>query len=157
MENLSPGTGEQVAGYLKIPADRYQMIEKNQPVFAGPKARRRRYYIRDNFLRSWLSALASPVAAVNFRAEKLLVEQADERLREAEGFGLERLVGGIYPRPLSEFDGHVARFLEAHPALADWKVERVAIAPTIGQDVRATIEQRGFLSQDLRDRMEPLT
>jgi uncharacterized protein len=41
-------------------------------------------------------ALASPVSAINFRPVADLVAQADHRLAEAEGFGLERLVGILY-------------------------------------------------------------
>lgn len=93
---LSPETAEQVGGYLKILVDRYRMIEKRLPVFAKPSAKRGRYYLRDNFLRAWLGCLSSPTSAINFRPEQQLVEQADDRLREAEGFGLERLVGALY-------------------------------------------------------------
>ncbi len=93
---LSPESAEQVGGYLKVLIERYRMIEKRLPVFAKPSARRARYYIRDNFLRAWLGCLLSPTAAINFRPEESLVVQADDRLREAEGFGLERLVGALY-------------------------------------------------------------
>ena len=96
VENVSPETGEQVGGYLKILNDKYRMVEKRLPVFARPRARRGRYYLGDNFLRAWLSSLANPVAAINFRPEAVLVRQADERLHEAEGFGFERLVGQLY-------------------------------------------------------------
>lgn len=96
VQNLSPDTVEQVGGYLKILNEKYRMVEKRLPVFAKPKARMGRYYIRDNFLRSWLGCLANPVAAINFRPEDVLVDQADDRLREAEGFGLERLVAALY-------------------------------------------------------------
>jgi hypothetical protein len=72
------------------------MVEKRLPVFAKPKARKGHYTIRDNFLRSWLDALAVPTAAINFRPLQTLVEQADQRLMTAEGYGLERLVGQLY-------------------------------------------------------------
>jgi hypothetical protein len=52
--------------------------------------------LRDNFLRSWLAALHSPVSAINFRPEAGLVEQADERLAQVEGHGLERLAAQLY-------------------------------------------------------------
>lgn len=96
VQNVSPDTAEQVGGYLKILTEKYRLIERRQPVFAREKGRRGRYYLRDNFLRSWLSALQNPVAAVHFRSEELLVRQADERLMEAEGHGLERLVAQLY-------------------------------------------------------------
>lgn len=96
IENVSPESRGQVGGYLKILNNKYRMVEKRLPIFAKPKARRGRYYLRDNFLRAWLSSLANPVAAINFRPEERLVQQADERLHETEGFGLERLVGQLY-------------------------------------------------------------
>lgn len=91
-----PGDVRQVGGYLKILAERYRMIERRLPIFAAPRARSGRYYIRDNFLRAWLSALQRPVSAVAFRPLDDLVTQADGRLKEVEGFGLEDLVGQLY-------------------------------------------------------------
>ncbi len=96
VHQTSPETAEQVGGYLKHLLEKYRMIERRQPVFAKHAARRGRYYVRDNFLRSWLAALQNPVAAINFRPEAVLVLQADERLMEAEGHGLERLVAQLY-------------------------------------------------------------
>lgn len=96
VRSVSPQTAEQVGGYLKILLERYRMLERRLPIFAPPKARKSRYYIRDNFLRAWLDALQSPVSAINFRPEGKLVEQADHRLMDAEGHGLERLVAQLY-------------------------------------------------------------
>jgi AAA+ ATPase superfamily predicted ATPase len=87
---------KQVGGYLKILDERYRMIERRQPVFAKTNAKSGRFYIRDNFLRSWLAALAVPAAATSFRPAQQLIRQADERLAEAEGHGLERLVATLY-------------------------------------------------------------
>lgn len=61
--------------------ERYQMVEQLQPVFAKAMSRNSRYYIRDNFLLSWLAALVAPAASVNFRPLDELVREADERLR----------------------------------------------------------------------------
>lgn len=96
VREMSPETSEQVGGYLKILIERYGLLERRLPIFARPNARSGRYYIEDNFLRSWLAALDSCVAAVNFRPVPLLVEQADAKLRVAEGHGLERLVAQLY-------------------------------------------------------------
>jgi len=90
------GEAKQVVGYLKILTERYRMIERKLPIFAPTKARSGRYYIRDNFLRAWLSALQRPVAATAFRPLEELLAQADERLATVEGFGLESLVGQLY-------------------------------------------------------------
>ena len=96
VREVSPSTAEQAGGYLKVLIDRYRMLERRLPVFATPDARRGRYYLRDNFLRSWLAALHSPVSAINFRPEAVLVDQADERLAQVEGHGLERLAAQLY-------------------------------------------------------------
>lgn len=90
------GESKQIGGYLKILSERYRMIERKLPIFAPAKARSGRYYIRDNFLRAWLSALQRPVAATAFRPLDELLAQADERLATVEGFGLEALVGQLY-------------------------------------------------------------
>lgn len=203
VREVSPETAEQVGGYLKVLIDRYQMIERRLPIFAKPNARRGRYYIRDNFLRSWLAALQSPVSAINFRPEEVLVRQASERLAEVEGHGFERLVAQLYeersragvgdfglthriegywdsrdteidlvaldedsrrirfgtckrnaarlPAAVAELDGHIARFLAAHPAYAGWTVERVALAPVIDDLLRARLADAGVVAQDLGD------
>lgn len=91
-----PGELKQVGGYLKVLSERYAMIERRLPIFASARARSGRYYIRDNFLRAWLSALQLPVSAVAFRPLETLINQADERLAEVEGRALEDLAGHIY-------------------------------------------------------------
>jgi AAA+ ATPase superfamily predicted ATPase len=96
VREVSPGTAEQVGGYLKILIDRYRMIERRLPVMAPRNARRGRYYLRDNFLRCWLAALQNQVAAAAFRPLEQLVDNADQRLADAEGPGLERLVAQLY-------------------------------------------------------------
>jgi AAA+ ATPase superfamily predicted ATPase len=95
-EVSGPGEVKQVGGYLKHLGERYRMIERRLPIFAKSKARSGRYYIRDNFLRAWLSALQVPVSAMAFRPPEMLICQADERLTGVEGFALEDLVGKIY-------------------------------------------------------------
>ncbi len=90
----SPDT--QIGGYLKVLTERYQLIERKLPVFAKPEAKRSRYYVTDNFLRSWLAALANPVSAIAFRPLGELIEEADERLADVEGGALENLAGQLY-------------------------------------------------------------
>ncbi|WP_404422235.1 ATP-binding protein [Nibricoccus sp. IMCC34717] len=90
------GEAKQIGGYLKILTDRYRMIERKLPIFSPSKARAGRYYIRDNFLRAWLSALQRPVSATAFRPMEDLVAQADENLALVEGFALEDLAGQLY-------------------------------------------------------------
>ena len=129
VQGVSRETREQVGGYLKILIERYRMIEKKLPVFAPPRARSGRYYIRDNFLRAWLSSLASPVSAVAFRSEEELVRRADAALHEAEGFGLERLVGQLYEersrKGLGDFP--LTRRIEGYWDRADTEIDFVAL------------------------------
>lgn len=86
----------QVGGYLKVLIKRFRLIERKLPVFAKPEAKRSRYYVTDNFLRSWLASLANPVSAIAFRPLDELIEEADQRLAEVEGGSLEKLVGQLY-------------------------------------------------------------
>jgi uncharacterized protein len=93
---VSPDVAEQTAGYVKVLTDRYELVERRLPIFAKKKERKGRYYVRDNFLRSWLAALASSVAAANFQPTQTLVAQSLIRLGDAEGHGFERLVATLY-------------------------------------------------------------
>lgn len=97
-EVSGPGGGSPVGGHLKHLSERFRMIERRPPIFAKSKARSGRYYIRDNFLRAWLSALQKPVSVSAFRPLGLLVAQADERLMEVEGYAFEDLVAQISMR-----------------------------------------------------------
>lgn len=90
------GEAKQIGGYLKILTERYGMVERRLPIFAQRKARSGRYYICDNFLRAWLSALQRPVSATAFRPLGELVAQADERLTLVESYALEGMVGQLY-------------------------------------------------------------
>lgn len=86
----------QVGGYLKVLRERFGLIERKLPVFSKPEAKRGRYYVTDNFLRSWLAALANPVSAIAFRPVDELIAEADQRLADAEGGSLEKLAGQLY-------------------------------------------------------------
>ncbi len=86
----------QIGAYLKVLTERFGLIERKLPVSAKPEARRSRYYVKDNFLRSWLAALANPVSAIAFRPLGELIDEADHRLADVEGGALEKLVGQLY-------------------------------------------------------------
>lgn len=86
----------QIGGYLKVLIERFRLIERKLPVFAKPEAKRSRYYVTDNFLRSWLAALANPVSAIAFRPLGDLIDEADQKLADAEGSALEKLAGQLY-------------------------------------------------------------
>jgi hypothetical protein len=94
--SVEPEGEKQVAGYISILNERFKMIEKLLPVFSKPKARKNRFYLKDNFLRSWLASLAIPAASVNFKPIDQIIDEADKRLMEAEGHGFERLVWTLY-------------------------------------------------------------
>jgi hypothetical protein len=96
IRNASGNPETQVGGYLKVLIERFGLIERRLPVFAKPEAKRSRYYVTDNFLRSWLAALANPVSAIAFRPLRELVDEADQRLADVEGGSLEKLVGQLY-------------------------------------------------------------
>ena len=95
-EPPSSSEQRQLGGFLKVLTQRYGLIVRRLPVFASASARTGRYYIRDNFLRSWLVALQKPVAAMSFRPLEPLILQADQLLAEAEGQSLEMLAGRLY-------------------------------------------------------------
>lgn len=188
--------------YLKILEDRFQLIERRLPIFADSRERKGRYYVRDNFLRSWLHALDQQVKAAHFRPLEKLIELSVERLCESEGAGLERLVATLYEErsrkrlpgfnlthrvegywdragteidlvtvdddsrtirfghcrrtadkllpSVGKYEGHIQRFLAARQAYAGYRVEKVAIAPTIEPATAAELQRRGWLAQDLR-------
>lgn len=129
VRDMSGGSAEQVGGYLKVLIERYQMLERRLPVFANANARRGRYYLRDNFLRSWLAALHSPVSAVHFRPEPILVRQADERLADAEGHGFERLVARLYEERSRKGIGDfgLTRRIDGYWDRSDTEIDLVAL------------------------------
>ncbi len=96
VKTTSGEDGGQVGGYLKVLIERYRVIEKRLPIFARSNTPKGRYYLSDNFLRTWLAALAGPVAAINFRPVLELVAEADRRLADLEGHSLEDLVTELY-------------------------------------------------------------
>jgi len=99
MEAMRQASGDatnQIGGYLQTLSDRYRLIESKLPIFAKPTARRRRYYLSDNFLESWLAAIAPSVAAREFRPQPQLIAEAVDRLQVVEGKGLEKLAGLLY-------------------------------------------------------------
>ncbi len=96
IEAAREGSRDQISSYLKILSERYRLVEGRLPIFARPEARKRRYYLSDNFLQSWLAALANPVSARDFQPLDALVGDADARLADVEGHALERLAATLY-------------------------------------------------------------
>ena len=96
IRQASGDSTSQIGGYLQTLRGAYRLIESRLPIFAKPTARRRRYYLSDNFLESWLAAIAPSVAAREFRPLPQLIAEATERLQTVEGKGLEKLAGQLY-------------------------------------------------------------
>lgn len=124
-----PGEAKQVGGYLKILSERYRMIERRLPILSKPRARSGRYYIRDNFLRAWLSALQQPVAATAFRPAGSMIKLANERLSDSEGHALEGLAGQLYEersrRGLGDFP--LSARIQGYWDRSDVEIDLVAI------------------------------
>ncbi len=57
---------------------------------------------------------------------------------------------------LAVTDGHIGRFLEAFPRYAAWRIDRLAVAPTLNAEQRAALVSRGYLDQDLTDLLNGL-
>ncbi len=84
--------GKQLGGYLKTLIDKYQIVEKQDPILAPDKSRRGRYIIADNFLNSWLSGIKRHVQASKLRPMTECVEKSSIALQTIEGFAFEKLV-----------------------------------------------------------------
>ena len=86
------GDEKQLSAYLRTLIERYQMVEKLRPIFAGDRSRKARYVITDNFLASWLRALARNVQIARIRPVEQAIERADESLKDQEGIGFEKMM-----------------------------------------------------------------
>lgn len=86
------GGEKQLSEYLRTLIDRYRMVEKRQPIFAGDRSRKARYVITDNFLASWLKALARNVRIARIRPLEQSINRADDALKVQEGYGFEKMV-----------------------------------------------------------------
>ncbi len=93
---ITGGSKQQLGGYLKVLCEKFQLLEAKLPIFAKPTERKRRFYVSDNFLYSWLGALAKSVAARDFQPIESLISAANTRLETIEGTMLEKLVAELY-------------------------------------------------------------
>lgn len=90
-ERTGQTTGKQFGGYLTALVDRYQMIEKQNPVFAPKSGRKARYTISDNFLLAWLKAIQRNVNVARVQPVEKPVQRASEMLKIHEGFTFEKM------------------------------------------------------------------
>tara|TARA_R110002110_G_scaffold4877_5_gene24680 strand:- start:5856 stop:7358 length:1503 start_codon:yes stop_codon:yes gene_type:complete len=91
-DRTGPGGEKQLGGYLKILIDKYQMIERVNPVFSKDHGRKARYQITDNFLAAWLAAIARNVQLARVRPVNEAIARADESLKTHEGYAFETMV-----------------------------------------------------------------
>lgn len=140
----SPDRHGQVAGYIKILIERVRVIERRLPIFARPGTPKGKYYLADNFLRTWLAALAGPVSAINFRPVDDLVADADRRVADAEGHCFEDLVSELYEersrRALPGFN--LTSRIEGYWNAKDTEIDLVAL------DERAKRIRFGFCKRE---------
>lgn len=94
-ERTGTTSGGQLSAYLLVLIDRFEMVEKEKPIFAGPKDRKARYRISDNFLNAWLSAIERSVNLARIRPIDEAVECANVHLAEHEGRTFEKMIRGL--------------------------------------------------------------
>jgi uncharacterized protein len=126
---VSGGTKQQLGGYLKTLCERFRLVEAKSPIFSAKTERKRRYYITDNFLHSWLGALSKSVAARDFQPLDALLSSANTRLETLEGIMLERLVGELYEersrKGIGEFP--ITQRIEGYWDRNDTEIDLVAL------------------------------
>lgn len=91
-DRTGPGGEKQLGGYLKILIEKYQMIERVNPIFAKEDGRKSRYQITDNFLAAWLNSIARNIQLARIRPAVEAIHRADEALKTHEGMAFEKMV-----------------------------------------------------------------
>lgn len=81
----------QLGGYLQTLIEKYRMVERLQPVFAGGKSRKARYAITDNFLSAWLFALGRNLQMARVQPLDGPLGRADDAMKIQEGFAFEKM------------------------------------------------------------------
>lgn len=91
-DRTGPGNAGQLGAYLKVLIERYQIIEKANPIFAADNSRKARYQITDNFLQAWLSSIERSVHLARIRPMPEAVDRASMYLENHEGRTFEKMV-----------------------------------------------------------------
>jgi uncharacterized protein len=78
-------------GYFQALESRFDLIESRNPLNAERTSRRKKYYLKDRFLRSYLAALAPAINSVLLPLEKR-VHRSIEALQDLEGLSFEILM-----------------------------------------------------------------
>jgi AAA+ ATPase superfamily predicted ATPase len=76
--------------------DRYNMVDKLQPVFSDSKSRNARYYVADNFLQAWLAVAKPAREEARLKPLEKAIAPALRRLETLEGFSFEKLVRALH-------------------------------------------------------------
>jgi uncharacterized protein len=85
------GAERELSAYLAVLTDRYQMVEKQQPIFSGERSRKTRYAITDNFLTAWMRAIRRNLQMAKVQPIDRPLARADEALKTHEGFAFEKM------------------------------------------------------------------
>jgi len=91
-DRTGPGNSSQLGAYLKVLIEKYQIIERVDPIFAATKSRKARYKITDNFLNAWLSSIERSVHLARIRPIDESVARAGKYLELHEGQAFEKMV-----------------------------------------------------------------
>lgn len=87
------GSDKQLGGYIQALVNKFQIIEKRQPIFSSKgESRKSRYYVTDNFLSSWLAAIDRQIKAARVVPLPQVIEKCSDMLETVEGFALEKMV-----------------------------------------------------------------
>src|SRR5690606_6202806 len=90
-ERAGQSKEKQLGGYLNALIDKYQMIEKQNPIFSTETSRKARYTISDNFLLAWLKAIQRNVNVARVQPVDGPVRRASEMLMDHEGLMFEKM------------------------------------------------------------------
>jgi hypothetical protein len=85
-----------LATYLAVLVNKYQMIDRRNPVFSDSKSRNARYYISDNFLQAWLMVAKPARLAARLKRTERVIEPALRRLETLEGTTFEKLIRQLH-------------------------------------------------------------
>lgn len=85
------GGDKELGGYLKALTERYQLVDRQEPVLASRRGRKGRYAVSDNFLAAWLGAIGRSVQRARVQPTAAAVARASSLLAEHEGLCFERM------------------------------------------------------------------
>lgn len=90
--------------------------------------------------------------SANTEIDLVAIDKTDERIR----FGTCKRSEDKLLQDVANFDGHIARFLDAFPKYKSWKVEKVGLSPQLGPEARKGLQGQGMIAEDLSDLLRGL-